>query len=102
MPLFVGFCKLLLQLKRKDEVLVVTSFTSFTLIYKIISLLAIVFIIRLYHRNSSFKYIRENRGQDVSKIVRSYDSLKTSYMKVKADIKLVKSCATEKLFQNFA
>ena len=88
--------------KRKDEVLVVTSFTSFTLIYTIISLVAIVFIIRLYHRNNSFKYIRENHGQDVLKIVRSYESLKTSYMKVKAEIKLVKSCATEKLFQNFA
>ena len=53
--------------KRKDEVLVVTSFTSFTLIYTIISLLAIVFIIRLYHRNNSFKYIRENHEQDVLK-----------------------------------
>ena len=67
-----------------------------------IALVVILFIIKLYARNNTFKYIKEKHGQDVIKIVRSYESLKTKYMKVKADIKFVKSCKKENLIPTFA
>ena len=93
-------CKCLLA--RKDEILVFTNFTSLVLISTIIALLVILFILKLYARNNTFKYIKEKHGQDVIKIVRSYESLKTRYMKVKADIKFVKSCKKENLTPTFA
>ena len=93
-------CKCLLE--RKDEILVVTNFTSLVLISTMIALLVILFIIKLYARNNTFKYIKEKHGKDFIKIVRSYESLKTRYMKVKADIKFVKSCKRENLTPTFA
>ena len=66
-----------------------------------IALLVIPFIIKLYARNSTFKYIKKKYGQEVIKIVRSYESLTTKYINVKADIKLVKSCIKENVIPTF-
>ena len=93
-------CKCLLECK--DEILVFTNFTSLVLISTMIALLVILFIIKLYARNNTFKYIKEKHGQDVIKIVRSYESLKTKYMKVKPDMEFVKSCKKENLKPTFA
>ena len=89
-------CKCLLECK--DEILVFTSFTSLVLISTMVALLVILFIIKLYARNNTFKYIKKKHGQDV----RSYESLKAKYMKVKADIKFVKSCKKENYIPTFA
>ena len=58
-----------------------------------IKLLVILFIIKLY----IFTRIKKKDGQDVRKVVRSYESLMTKYMKVTADIKLIKLCNVEKI-----
>ena len=47
-------CKCLLECK--DEILVFTNFTSLVLISTMIARLVILFIIRLYARNNTFKY----------------------------------------------
>ena len=52
-----NICKCLLE--RKDEILVFTNFTSLVLISTMIALLVILFIIKLYARNNTFKYIME-------------------------------------------
>ena len=63
-----------------------------------IKLLVILFIIKLY----VFTRIKKKDGQDVRKVVRSYESLMTKYMKVTADIKLIKLCNVEKIIPTFA
>ena len=64
--------------------------------------MVIPFVIKLYAWNSTFKYIKKKHGQDVTNIVRSYESLNTKYIKAKADIKLVKSCIKENFIPTFA
>ena len=56
----------------------------------------------MYARNSIFKYIKRKHGQDIVTLVRSYESLKTKYMKVQSDIKFIKSCKKENLIPTFA
>ena len=63
-----------------------------------IKLLVILFIIKLY----IFTRIKKKDGQDVRKVVRSYESLMTKYMKVTADIKFIKLCKVEKIMPTFA
>ena len=92
-------CKCLLECE--DKILVFNNFTSLVLISTMIALLVIPFIIKLYARNSTFKYIKKKYGQDVIKIVRSCESLNTKYIKVKADRKLVKSCIKENFIPTF-
>ena len=43
-------------LERKDKILVFTNFTSLVLISTMIALLVILFIIKLYARNNTFKF----------------------------------------------
>ena len=66
-----------------------------------IKLLVILFIIKLYARNI-FTRIKKKDEQDVRKVVRSYESLMTKYMKVTADIKFIKFCFVEKIIPTFA
>ena len=54
-----------------------------------IKLLVILFIKKLYARNV-FTRIKKKHGQDVRKLVRSYQSLMTKSMRVTADIKFIK------------
>ena len=56
----------------------------------------------LYARMSTFKYINKKHGQNVMKIVRTYESLKTKLMKVEADIRFIKSCKKDSLIPTFA
>ena len=65
-------------------------------------LLVIVFIIKLYAHNSIYKYIKRKHGQDIITLVRSYESLKTKYVKLQSDIKFIKSCKKENLIPTFA
>ena len=65
-------------------------------------LLVLLFVIKLYAHNNIFKRIKKKRGQDILSIVRSLENLKTKYMKVQADIKLIKSCKQENLIPTFA
>ena len=65
-------------------------------------LLVILFIIKLYVRNNIFKHIKKKHGQDIITIIRSFETLKTKYMKIQADITFIKSCKREKLIPTFA
>ena len=65
-------------------------------------LLVLLFVIKLYAHNNIFKRIKKKHGQDILSIVRSLENLKTKYMKVQADIKLIKSCKQENLIPTFA
>ena len=65
-------------------------------------LLVLLFVIKLYAHNNIFKRIKKKHGQDILYIVRSLENLKTKYMKVQADIKLIKSCKQENLIPTFA
>ena len=40
---------------------------------------------------NTFKYINKKHGQNVMKIVRTYESLKIKLMKVEADIRFIRS-----------
>ena len=64
--------------------------------------LVILFTIKSYARNSVFKYIKRKHGQDIIAPITSYESLKTKYMKVQSDIKLINSCKKESLIPTFA
>ena len=48
-----------------------------------INLLVMLFVIKLYARNI-FTCIKKKHGQDVRKLIRSYESLITKHMKVTA------------------
>ena len=65
-------------------------------------LLVLLFVIKLYAHNNIFKRIKKKHGQDILSIVRSLENLKTKYIKVQADIKLIKSCKQENLIPTFA
>ena len=65
-------------------------------------LLSILFVIKLYANNSVFKYIERKHGQDIITVVKSYETLKTKYMKVQSDIKFIKPCKKECLIPAFA
>ena len=54
------------------------------------SLLVILFIVKLYDRMNTFKYINKKHGQNVMKIVRTYESLKIKLMEVEAVIQFIK------------
>ena len=64
-------------------------------------LLVILFVIKLYARNSVFKYIKRKHGQDIIAPVKSYESLKTKYMKAQSDITFIKSFKKESLTLTF-
>ena len=62
-----------------------------------IALLVILFIMKLYARNITFKYVKKKNGEGVIKMIRYYQSLETKYMKVKADKKFFKSYKKKKI-----
>ena len=49
----------------------------------------------MYARNIIFKCIKEKHGQDMISLARSYEQLKTKYMKVTAGIVFIKTCKIE-------
>ena len=66
-----------------------------------IKLLIILFIIKLYVWNV-FECIKKGYEQDVTRIVRWYESLKTKYVKVTADTKFIMLCKVERIIPTFA
>ena len=67
-----------------------------------LKLLVTLFIIKLYARNNVFKHIKKKHGQEIIRIVRSFENLKTKYVKVAADIRFIKSCRNENIIPTFA
>ena len=67
-----------------------------------LKLLVTLFIIKLYARNNVFKHIKKRHGQEIIRIVRSFENLKTKYVKVAADIRFIKSCRNENIIPTFA
>ena len=63
-----------------------------------IKLLVILFILKLYAQDI-FTRIKKRHGQDVKKLVRSYESMMEKHMKVTADIKFIKLYKVEKIIQ---
>ena len=55
-------------------------------------LLVILFTIKLDGQNNVFKHIKKKHGQEIIRIVKSFENLKTKYVKVAADIRLIQSC----------
>ena len=64
-------------------------------------LLVLFFVIKLYTHNNIFKPIKKKHGQDILSHVRSFENLKTKYMKAQADIKFIKLCKQEYLIPTF-
>ena len=79
-------------LECRGEILVFyQNLRSIWLLFSIMfSLLVILFIIKLYDRMNAFKYINKKHGQNVMKIVRTYESLKIKLMEVEAVIQFIK------------
>ena len=54
-------------------------------------------------RNNIFKAIKKKHVQDIICLVRSFEHLKTKYLKTLADIKIIKSCKChENIIPTFA
>ena len=89
--------------KSKDEISVLPVLDLVVFLFQtMLWLLVILFVIKLYAWNNTFKLIKKKHGQDIIMIVRSYESLKTKLMKVRADIKFIKSCKNENLIPTFS
>ena len=67
-----------------------------------LKLLVTLFIIKLYAQNNVFKHIKKNYGQEILKIAKSFENLKTKYVKVVDDIRFIKSCKNENIIPAFA
>ena len=65
-------------------------------------LLLILFVIKLYARNDILKLVRKKHGQNILKVVRKYEKLQSQLLKVRADIKFIKTCKSERLIPTFA
>ena len=63
-------------------------------------LLVILYIIKLYARDNIFKRVQKKHGQDIISTARTYEQLKTKYMKTLADIKFIKRCKVENFNTN--
>ena len=66
-----------------------------------LKLLVILFITELSARNV-FKHIKKKHGQEIIRIVRTSENLKTKYIKVAADIRFIKSYKNENIIPTFA
>ena len=69
---------------------------------KMIKLLVILFIIKLYARKNIFKHIKKKHGPDLIKVVRDFEQKKTKFEKMDADIAFIKLCHKEQLIPQFA
>ena len=62
----------------------------------------IVFITKLYAQNSIFKRIKKKHGQDLVKVVRDLEQIKTKFVKLDANIAFIILCKKEQLTPTFA
>ena len=67
-----------------------------------IKLMVILFIKKLIALIDKFKYVRQKHGQSAFKIVRTFGQVKRPFEKVKEDIRFIKICKKEDLWQKFA
>ena len=89
-------------MESKDEIPVLPVLHLLVFLFQTMFLLLVsLFVIKLYARNNTFKFIKMKHGQDII-IVQSYESLKTKLLKVQTDIKFIKSCKKENLIPTFA
>ena len=66
------------------------GFTKFTsILVNSQKFLVIIFVLKIYFRNV-FKRIKKEHGQDVIKLIISYESLNAEQRKVTADLKFIK------------
>ena len=65
-------------MERKDEILVFTNFKSLVLISTMIALLVILFMIKLYSRNNTFKDSNCNSNEDSEAKLRNQIRIKIS------------------------
>ena len=62
----------------------------------------LLFVIKLYSHINIFKVIKKKYGKDIYTLVRSFEKIKTKYMKTILDIKFLKQCKQEQLNPTFA
>ena len=61
-----------------------------------------LFIIKLLAQINIFKYIERKHGQNIRKLVRRYEDLRTKITRIEADIRYINICKKEKLIPTFA
>ena len=64
-------------------------------------LLVSLFVIKLCAENDIFKYVKKKHGQDIT-VVQSLKKMQRKFLKVKADIKYIKTRKEEQLTSTFA
>ena len=74
----------------------------FQLFITMFKLLVNIFIIRMYGGNTISKRIKKKHWQDMASLARSYEQLKTKYMKITANIVFIKTCKIEHLIPTCA
>ena len=67
-----------------------------------LKLLVILFIINLYAQNNVSKHIKKKHWQEIIRIFRSLENLKTKYVKVVTYIKFIRSCKNKNIIPTFA
>ena len=66
-----------------------------------LKLLVILFVIKRFTRVNIYKHIGKKHGQDIIKIVRLHEKLKSKYVKLKADTDFIKYCKREAIIPTF-
>ena len=59
------------------------------------------FIIKLYSQINVFKVIKKKHEKNIYTLVRSFENIKTKYVKTILDIKFLKQCKQEQLLPTF-
>ena len=62
----------------------------------------LLFVIKLYSHIDIFKVIKRKHGKDIYTLVKSFEKIKTKYMKTILDITFLKKCKQEQLIPTFA
>ena len=65
-------------------------------------LLVILFIVKLYARNNSFRHIKKKHGHELINVVRDFEQKKTKFEKLVANIAFIKLRKKEQLFSTLA
>ena len=62
----------------------------------------LLFVIKLYSHINIFKVIKKKHGKYIYTLVKSFEKIKTNYMKTVLDIKFHNKCKQEQLIPTFA
>ena len=63
-------------------------------------LLIILFIVKLYACSNIFKRIKKKHRQGILKVVKTFENLKTKYVKVQADTEFLSIAKVKTLYQH--